>query len=156
MNLYLVRHAEARPPRKGVPRRLTARGVHDAQALAKALGRLALRVQAIWHSGKPRSLQTAQLLAGAVLAEEGLAERGDLNPYSSIGPVAREIRRLDHDLMIVGHQPFLGRLASKLLEDTAPDLKKVGALCLQGRRGAWRLAWLLSPGLVRRLARDSQ
>jgi phosphohistidine phosphatase len=63
-------------------------------------------------------------------------------------------------VVLVGHEPHLGSLASWLLaRSPAPflELKKAGACLLdlgdRPRAGAARLAWMLAPAQLRRLGR---
>jgi phosphohistidine phosphatase len=63
MRLYLVQHGEAKPEEEDPAHHLTERGFADLQKVADLLRPLKLAVLAIWHSGKPRAVQTAQILA---------------------------------------------------------------------------------------------
>lgn len=160
MRLYLVRHAEASPKATDKNRSLTPKGVRDAQALAECLRPLGMRVGAIWHSHKPRSAQTAEILASALRARRFLMPRPDINPNSPVRPVAKKIQQTRKNLMIVGHQPFLGKLAAKLLRhDTSPtafNLAKSGVLCLEYRDDhGWRIEWMISLELAMVFAQSS-
>ena len=154
MKLYLVRHAEAGAKEVDPQRNLTDEGRRDAQRLARLIEPRNLCVSAIWHSGKPRAAQTAELIAPAISAG-GCAEmtaRPGLAPYDRVKPVAKEIERLNLDLMIVGHEPFLGRLASRLVVGRASvpiiQLEKPAIVCLaRDQAGQWRVIWMLSPTL---------
>jgi phosphohistidine phosphatase len=153
MKLYLVRHAEATVRNGQSDRPLDEKGVEDIKRLAGFLAPLELRVQAIWHSGKARTLQTAELLASAVCADQGLVQRDDLNPNDKIRPIINDVEDLDADLMIVGHQPFLGKLVSKLVAASkSADVlvfPKGSMVCLeQTRLGKWQIAWVVAPDLL--------
>jgi len=89
------------------------------EKLAAFLKPLRLSVEAVWHSGKPRAAETAVILAGAVVSKAGRADavqRDGLSPNSSVEAVAKELAIRGEDLMIVGHMPFLGKLASLLVK----------------------------------------
>ncbi|MGE5610722.1 MAG: phosphohistidine phosphatase SixA [Bacillota bacterium] len=153
MRLYLVRHAEATVRNGQSDRPLDERGVEDTKRLASFLAPLGLRVQAIWHSGKARTLQTAELLASSVCADQGLVQRDDLNPNDKIRPVIDDVEDMEADLMIVGHQPFLGKLASKMVAGSkSADVlvfPKGAMVCLETTRlGKWQVAWVLAPDLL--------
>ena len=86
-------------------------------------------------------------------AGEGLVQRGDMAPEDDIEPVRAEIEQGEEDLMLVGHLPFLAKLAAKLLVgDDAADpvaFQKGGVACLErGEGGRWRIAWMLTPKVV--------
>ena len=148
MKLYVVRHAEAEHGDVDAERQLTERGRADARRLAEALRGLDLRVREIWHSGYPRAAQTsepiAQVIPGAVVqAHEGL------RPFDRTRPIAKQIKQYSGDLMIVGHEPFLGKLAARLVTGRASreivKLDKPSIVCLDdGGRGEWRVRWMLS------------
>jgi phosphohistidine phosphatase len=150
MRLYLARHAEAASKQKDKIRGLTPKGIRDAQALAGFVRLLGVKVASIWHSGKPRSVQTAEVLASAFHARRNQILRPDINPNSPARPVAKLIQKARKDLLIVGHQPFLGKLACKLLGRGATpamlNLAKASILCLEYRddRG-WQIEWMINP-----------
>src|SRR3982750_4914376 len=90
--LYLVRHAEAADKAVDPARNLTERGRRDAAALAEALRPLRIHVRAIWHSGKPRALQTAEAIAPVVECDgERLVQHSGLKPYDPVKRLARTL-----------------------------------------------------------------
>ena len=154
MRLYLVRHGEAQPGHVDPERHLTPRGQADARAVTACLESLGLRVEAVWHSTKARARQTAEILARALAECGDLAERDGLAPNDDVEPVADNVQRRDADLMIVGHMPFMGRLASLLVAgDPGADVvgfRTATVCCLdRGDGGAWRIAWVASPDIAR-------
>src|SRR5689334_19630201 len=153
MDIYLVRHAEAADKLVDPERNLTDRGRRDAAALAEALRPLRIRVRAIWHSGKPRALQTAEAILGAVESGEQLVCHSGLKPFDPVKKLAKTLCRSDDSVMLVGHEPFLGRLAARLVTGHAKTplllLDKPGVACLRrDAAGDWRVAWMLSPEVI--------
>ena len=63
MRLYLVQHGQAKSEELDPQRGLTEQGVQDVERLAAFLKPLSLAVQVVWHSGKTRAAQTAEILA---------------------------------------------------------------------------------------------
>ncbi len=110
-------------------------------------------VQSIVHSGKERARQTAMLYAAALNPPGGVTERTGLAPLDDPLPVAIWLE--EHEgVMIVGHQPFLGRLAS-LLVTGSPDppivaFSYAGIVCLQRRKEhqGWLIEWAVTPTLL--------
>jgi len=158
MNVYLVRHAEAEPKEVDAERPLTREGRRDARRLAAVLRSMRLSVDAIWHSHKLRSKETAEAMAKAVQSKSGLVCRRDLRPNGDAPSLAAEIGSMDRDLMLVGHEPHLGRLAACLLcqgKAALLDLGKPSAACLSrdDETGSWRVRWLLSAELLAALPR---
>jgi len=152
MTLYLVRHGKARKGGKDRQRPLMARGINDLKSVAAFLKRLRLPVSQIWHSDRVRAMETARMVAPAVVLSGKMLERPGLGPGDSVDAAIRQIKNVRGDLMIVGHQPFLGKLASKLLKQKSSDeivkLPTSSVLALASEDGKWAVAWLLPPVLV--------
>ena len=148
MRLYLVRHAEAEVGVVDAERKLTDQGRADARRLADALRPMNLSVAEVWHSGYPRAAQTAEPVAEALNGAVVKAHEG-LTPFDRTRPVARIVNLHEGDLMIVGHEPFLGKLAARLVTGRAsqPMLKldKPSVVCLDDAgHGEWKVRWMLS------------
>jgi phosphohistidine phosphatase len=153
MRLYLVQHGEAKAKELDPHRHLTEKGVRDTEKVAAFLKPLGLNVSVVWHSGKARAAQTAELLATALHPAQGVIQRDGLAPNDPIGPVAGAVRSADEDLMIVGHLPFLGKLASELVagseESDVVVFQNSGVVCLEPRgNGNYRVRWIVTPELL--------
>jgi phosphohistidine phosphatase len=149
MKLYLLRHAEAEDGADDPRRRLTRKGRRDARALGKALGRHKLRVRAIWHSGYDRAVETAEEVAPHLRGPARVVKRPGLTPGDSVATAAKRLAKERNDLMIVGHEPFLGKLAAQLVLSRASvalvRLRKPSVVCLErdDEDGGWRISWML-------------
>jgi len=153
MKLYLVQHGEATPEEVDPSRPLTARGSSDVERMARFARQAPVRIPLIWHSGKLRARQTSELLAVSLQPPEGIREVSGLNPNDPIEPMLEQLAASQADLMIVGHLPFLAKLASTLLLGSVADIiafRQGGIVCLErGQDRRWRLAWMLTPELIR-------
>lgn len=148
MLLYLLRHGEAKPKHQDPERGLSERGRGEVQAVARALGRLKPDIDAVWHSGKVRAEQSAEILAGYLKTPCRISRHAQLAPDDAVQPVADEVGRGDSNLLIVGHLPYLGKLASVLLlgsENNLIDWPSAGLMCLERSEGCWLLRWFLIP-----------
>jgi len=157
MRVYLIQHGEAKAKEDDPERPLTDKGAADVRRVAAFVEPLHLRVRAIWQSGKTRARQTAETFAavvkageGVVKAGEGVVRRAGMGPKDDVVPVAEEIVRGGEDLVLVGHLPFLGKLAGRLLvgdESQQPvAFQYGGVVCLeQAAGGAWQVRWMLTP-----------
>ena len=154
MRIYLVQHGEAIPEEIDPSRPLTAKGSGDVERMARFAHQASAQVPLIWHSGKLRAEQTAELLAKALQPSEGIQQVSGLAPNDPIEPVLEQLGVRQADLMIVGHLPFLAKLASTLLCGFPADIisfKPGGILCLErGEDRRWRLAWMATPELIRK------
>lgn len=115
MRVYLVRHGEAKPKTEDPERGLSERGRKDAARVADILEQTGAGVDHLYHSGKARARQTAEILAQSVLWDPQLKTADDLGPNDPVQPWVDRLASAEADTMLVGHMPFMGRLASRLV-----------------------------------------
>jgi phosphohistidine phosphatase len=152
MRLYLVQHGEAKTEAEDRERPLNESGVRAVERAARWSARMGVAVRQIRHSGKRRAEQTADILArylepaGGVHAVQGLA------PNDDVAPVAAVLAGESDDLMLVGHLPFLARLADRLVgvdaDASVVRFTNAGVVCLRRDEGRWMLDWALPPTLM--------
>ena len=152
MRLYLVQHGEALPESSDPERPLSEKGRADVARVAAMLQRAAIRVGVIQHSGKKRAAQTAELLATAIGVEQTIVRSG-IGPKDAVGPLIADVTCRADDLMVVGHLPFLGRVAAALVngDESKPvvSFQQGGVVCLcREEVGIWTVAWMLVPALL--------
>lgn len=149
MKLYLVQHAEAKSKGEDPARPLTDKGVGDATNMAAFLKSAGVRVDEVAHSGKLRADQTARVLGPAVWPGEPVVAMDGLGPKDSTDHLMHAAEAAGGDLMVVGHQPFLGSMAARCLtgsEDGVSVAFEPGAvLCLERVEDGWVLNWLMNP-----------
>ena len=153
MKVYLVRHGEAVSSQFDPQRPLSEQGLADIRKVASFIKPLEISVGHIRHSGKLRSAQTAEILAGAVLVEKDCSAHKDLGPNDDVTIIAEELNACDTDLMIVGHLPFLAYLTSLLVagkQTTNVVAFAAGAIACLNRRnpGQWQIEWMITPKLL--------
>ena len=152
MELFLVQHAESRPKEEDPDKSLTDDGVTAAQQIANWAARAEIQVDEIRHSGKMRAEQTAAILAEALPAQVGLNAVAGINPLDDPAPLAEELQSQQDSIMLVGHLPFLSRLAGILLagdpERELVAFENAGIVCLQRAGGEWLLRWAMVPRLL--------
>ncbi len=153
MKLYLVQHGEAVSEEVDIQRPLSSKGRLDVRKVAEFVRRARLKVQLIWHSGKVRALQTAEILGGALSIEGSVIMRKGLAPLDPVEEVENELREREEDLMIVGHLPFLGKLVSRLLIGSgSPNLvtfQQGAVVCLERlETQSWYIRWMVIPELL--------
>jgi phosphohistidine phosphatase len=153
MKLYLVQHAKALPADVHPERPLSDQGRREVQKVADLLRPLNLVVDDLWHSGKTRAAQTAEILTGAFAVGTAPMPRSGLAPNDDVASLVPELDARQQDLMIVGHMPFVARLASLLLtgrDSTFPvAFKNAGVVCLSRiDPGRWQVEWILTPQII--------
>jgi len=152
MDLYLVQHGEAKSETEDPERSLTERGRREVEQVAAWTARACLQVAQIRHSGKRRAEQTAAILAERLVPPEGMVPVSGLAPNDDVNPVAEALRAETRPLMLVGHLPFLSRLASLFLvgnlSPTIIRFRMGGIVCLAREEERWAVAWVITPGLT--------
>ncbi len=152
MKLFLVQHGEAVPEQADPARPLSPRGRLDVLKVSSVLKASGISPIPIRHSGKARARQTAEIIASAIGSESIISEEKNLNPNDPVRGTAGEVASLPGDLMIVGHLPFLAKLASLLLtgsEDTGTVAFRMGGVvCLEREERRWQVAWMVIPELI--------
>jgi phosphohistidine phosphatase len=134
MDLILWRHAEAFELREGgddLARALTPKGERQAQRMAEWLNQRLAHSTRILVSPALRCQQTAKALGKKfkTLAELAPDGNGEALLKAARWPDASE------PVMVVGHQPTLGFVASYLLSDQPQPwtIKKAGVWWVRGR-----------------------
>ncbi len=152
MHIYLVRHGDAVSTHPSGDRPLSDEGRREAGRMAGFLAHAGVRVGTIVHSGKARAAQTAEILNGGL---DGNAELGvwpGLHPNDPVAPVGERLSRTGSDLMVVGHLPFMAKLAGHLVygeDDAILELHTTAVTCLlKSDAGMWLIEWLMYPALL--------
>ncbi len=157
MVLYLFRHgiAGGAPPGQGdVARALTPEGVQRLKLQAAALQRAGFHVDWLVSSPLVRARQTAEVLAPALGATPEIDTL--LKPGCTLNDVAELVARRPEAgrVMLVGHQPDLGRLVRMLTGSNAKirtgTMAVIDAQALRPSGGL--LLGLYDPEVVARLA----
>ena len=147
MRLYLIQHGIALPEEKDPEKSLSPEGKEETQRAAEFLKTKNIEVDAVWHSPKLRAIQTAQIIVNSIVCSE-IKERDDLNPLDSVENFPKEIKSSNKNLMIIGHLPFLQKLASLLLSGSETNqfisFKNSGVVCLE-YTDTWKIAWIIIP-----------
>jgi len=150
MKLYLVQHGLSLPEDVDPEKPLSHQGKEQARRAAEFLKAKSLQVDELWHSPKKRAVQTALIISENILCSH-IQERKDLNPSDPVKDLPQEIESLSKNLMIVGHLPFLQKLASLLLsgrEDSQfISFRNSGVICLE-HTDAWKVLWAVIPELL--------
>lgn len=150
MRLYLVRHGQALDATVDPARPLSESGIREAEALWAFVGQVPFGPTEVWHSGKTRTRQTAEILVAGADLKAPLVEQAGLAPNDPVEPVAARLAARPEDLCLVGHLPFVGRLASYLTagqsDATHWAFDPCAILCLdRDGMGRWWCRWFAGP-----------
>jgi phosphohistidine phosphatase len=160
MDVYLIQHglaaSEEQDPRRPLTEHGRAAVAKVARYLAELRGQLVCAaIPEIWHSGKLRAQQTAEVFAQALRPPPALIVRSGMNPNDDPRPLSEELsakRERPGSLMLVGHLPHLARLAGALLTGddriTPVQFVNAGVVRIVPAERSWSVAWYLTPTCV--------
>lgn len=152
MSVYLVQHGKNLPKEKDGAKGLSEEGIAETERIASVAGGYHIHVMRILHSGKTRAKQTADIIASTLQPTEGVHEQGGLGPMDDVVPVAQALDGKSNH-MLVGHMPFMSKLASYLLTGSTErpvfKIQNSGILCLDNDTdgNVWIIKWSLMPDI---------
>lgn len=157
MDIYLMQHGVATSEEEDPSRPLTPAGRDSVERVSARASQAGVRAGSCVHSGKVRAEQTARILGDAVGAN--VQAHPGLNPSDQVQPmadwlVAQRGVSPEGAIVVVGHLPFLDRLASLLVtgRDDAQAVRFQNAalvkLVPKQAASGYSVAWLLTPDLA--------
>ncbi len=153
MAIYLVQHGISLPKTEDPDPGLSPEGAADAQRIASVANSYHVNVHRIFHSGKKRARQTAEIFEQALTPAGGMEAISGLKPMDDPLLLARQLDPAS-DTLYVGHLPFLSSLVSYLITGSVDtpvfQLQNAGLLCLDRLpdNGPWVICWGLMPKLI--------
>ena len=155
MEVYLVQHGESKPESADSQRPLTDKGRADVEHVALYIAGLGLQVTRIVHSSRLRAKQTAEIFVQRLVPTPTILEQKILGPSDDPHQTKRLIQEEEKSLMLVGHLPYLSRLASLLiLGDPEKEVVRFamgGIVCLGKSGDGWLVDWSIIPKTVRQI-----
>jgi len=169
MEIYVIRHGIAEPLGTGdefsdEKRSLTDEGRARMREVVKGLKKLGVQLDLILTSPLVRAVQTAEILAGSLgINKKEIHQTPTLAPGGAVELLFAEIKNRAgaESIAVVGHQPDLGQLISRIVQGDGCLLSiqlKKGSICcvnvgetVPSLRG--ELMWVLTPRQLRMLAK---
>ncbi len=153
MYLYLVQHAEAVSEGIDPSRGLSEKGMNDIKKISHFISGIQMHIHQIFHSGKKRALQTAQVLSTQLNMENRISEAEGLSPMDNPETWYSKINNSNENVMLVGHLPHMAKLASMLLcgnqDNTAVQFETACIVCLiKDDEKQWSCDWIVKPGMI--------
>ncbi len=151
MHCYLVRHGDAQSAQVDPQRPLSARGRAEVAELAQLALSRDVQVAEIRHSGILRAQETAAILAGYLNPPGGVHPSAGLLPEDDPEIAKAELDAAGQPIMLVGHLPYVGRLAALLVKGDAAqsigEFSPATMLCCTKIGARWRIEWQIAPSL---------
>lgn len=154
MVVYLMQHGVPVNKAENPERPLSDQGKKDVKNLAEFLYNRGTRIHEVFHSGKRRASETAEIMSARLSpGTEPKAIKG-LSPLDDVGEIADKINKGGGDLLIAGHLPHLSKLTSLLVtgNESVPvvGFQQGGIVSLeQKEEDGWIVAWMLVPELIK-------
>lgn len=153
MKIYLARHGVANAAAVDPDKNLSAGGRQEVEKVAAFLaGHKDIQVARVFHSGKPRAQQTAEILAGAMAPGVDIVKIDGINPNDPVEVLAEQINLWTEDSLVVGHLPYMGKLVSLLVtgDQTINSVLFYAAtvVCLEKLEGQWLISWVMGPNSI--------
>jgi phosphohistidine phosphatase len=159
MELYFLRHGKAEDIGQGsacddFSRPLTAAGVVEMEAEAKAFETLGIELDLVVTSPLVRAKMTAQIVATRMGLKKELVETELLAPGCDLKRLRKLLGSYDsHEaVMLVGHEPDMSTIVGELVGRASIEMKKGGLAFVtierSVRSGAGVLQWLVPPKVL--------
>ncbi len=157
MKLYLMRHGEALSSQQDPQRGLSEKGKQDVQRVAAYLAEQNIHVAHIFHSGKKRAQETAELVAAQIVPSLSTEKLDDITPNDDPVMVIDEIENWNEDSLIASHLPFIPNLITLFTGQdvflSAISFETATVVCLEKTdQTNWKILWSTSPDELSRNA----
>lgn len=150
MSLYLVQHGKNLPKEESPDQPLSETGQKEVQQMASVAREHGVKVKRIEHSPKLRAEETARIMGQELNPVEGVQEREGIKALDDVRSIVSQIDPAG-DIMLIGHLPFMERLASYLVagdqELLTVKFQNGGIVCLDKdmEKDAWYFKWMFMP-----------
>jgi phosphohistidine phosphatase len=138
--LFLVHHADAVDANVDPQRPLSDAGRRHAEELAGRAQNRSVKPTVIWHSGKLRARQTAELFWRACNPLADFAAARGLQPADPPEWIRDVVAGDPRDIMLVGHMPHIARLL-ELLVGRGEGFPAHGLVALKREDSGWSEEW---------------
>jgi phosphohistidine phosphatase len=152
MALYLVQHGKSLSKDLDIHKGLSEEGSAEVKRIAEVARQYGIKVSTIFHSGKTRARQTAQIYASSLNIKNEIEETEGMKPLDDVVKFAQKIQ-VSENVMFVGHLPFLEKLTSYLVvgsgEKPIFKFQNGGIVCLDKEPDSqsWIIKWTLMPNI---------
>lgn len=152
MALYLVQHGVCLSKDIDPGQGLSDEGKAIVKRIAEVANAYNVKISEIWHSGKKRTLETAEIFAFLLKPERGIHEVSGIKPLDDVQAAVENIK-IEDNIMVTGHLPFIQKMISYLVTGSEePAIFKVqngGIVCIDIDQDTMRpiIKWALMPSV---------
>ena len=145
MPMYFVQHGQAVEKEADPDRPLTDEGRREVERVGACLRHMGLTLRGVYHSGKTRARQTAEILTTEVGLDYAFALEG-MKPNDD---VVKFTEKLEDNCMYVGHLPHMAKLVSYLVAGDENSgvvaFTNGGVVCVGMDDTGHHIEWVLTP-----------
>ena len=146
--IYFAQHGLAVDKTVNPDRPLSKAGIEQSSAIALQIHAAGITVSQIFHSGKLRARQTAEIFAEH-LSVISVTAIDNLSPNDDVRRVIQNLQT--NDALYVGHLPHLEKLVSYLVTGkTEPNIikfKNSAVVCLKKHENNYLIQWYLTDNI---------
>jgi len=148
-SVYFAQHGLAVDKAEDPERPLSEAGIQQTKKMAEALYNAKVPITSIFHSGKLRASQTADIFADA----SGISTTSMIDGLSPNDDVDLLAKNLDmNNALYVGHLPHLEKLVSILVTGNEGEgiikFQNSAVVCLGKTDSRYQQLWYLTPELI--------
>ena len=147
--IYFMQHGLAVDKAEDPERPLSEAGIHQTKQIANILLRSKIPISTIFHSGKLRASQTADITA-STLNVPTTSETNHLSPNDDVTLLAQNLST--DNALYVGHLPHLEKIVSYLVtgneEAGIVKFQNSGIVSLVKRNMRFQIYWMLTSELT--------
>jgi phosphohistidine phosphatase len=147
--IYFMQHGLAVDKAVDSERPLSEAGIHQTKQIANILLRSKIPISTIFHSGKLRASQTADIIA-STLNVPTTSETNHLSPNDDVTMLAQNLST--DTALYVGHLPHLDKMVSYLVTgkkiDSIIKFHNSAIVCLEKNKDPYHIMWYLTPDLL--------
>ncbi len=146
IKLYFTQHGLAVDKTENPERPLSEKGKQQTQAMADKLHATGTQITHIFHSGKSRAAETAEIFA-KTLQVENVSAVDYLSPMEDVKQFAQ--KAAINNALYVGHLPHLEKLVAYLVTGneniSVLNFQNSAVACVQQTHELYRLQWFITP-----------
>lgn len=147
--LYLMQHGLAVDKKENSKRPLSKQGIEQTEAIATQMYNAEIKISAIFHSGKLRALQTAEIIANT-LGIDFISATDNLSPNDDTSLIVNSLTT--DQALYVGHLPHMEKLASHLVigdsKQKVVQFQNSAVACLIKHESNYLIRWYLTPAIT--------
>ncbi len=149
--LYFAQHGLAVDKTDDPERPLSIAGITQTQTIARQLRLSVIPISHIFHSGKLRAAQTAEIIA-SMIDVTSVSAIDHLSPNDDVTLIRQNLSI--NNALYIGHLPHLEKLVTYLVTNTKTEriieFQNSSIVCLESNSNGYHIKWYLTPDLLPR------